>query len=116
MVAVAHSVHNFISNVLCGAVFVFVAYNIYSFVVGRWSRSNTGFGGMYGGRRRRGFFKAEAMKKIDAGRDRATPASAGGEWGVAGMVVFTEIEKDNVVNACIRVYVFLCKNKLKVMW
>ena len=85
VVAVAHSVHNFISNVLCGAVFVFVAYNIYSFVVGRWSRSNTGFCGMQGGRRRRGFFKAEAMKKIDAGRDRATPASTGGEWGVAGM-------------------------------
>jgi hypothetical protein len=56
------------------------------------------------------------MNEIDAGRNHATPASVGGEGGVARMVVFTEIEKDNVVNACIRVYVFLCKNKLKVMW
>jgi hypothetical protein len=47
------------------------------------------------------------MNEVDAGRDRATPASVGRECGVAEMFVFTEIEKDFVVNACIREYVYL---------
>jgi len=50
------------------------------------------------------------MNEVDAGRDPAMSASVGGECGVAELVVFTEIEKDYVVNACIRVYVFLCIN------